>query len=79
MAAHPDWRAVADRETPIDVFVRDPFDFDAEYDRAMVKDLGEAGSVRVVRLGALIAMKESAGREEDRIDVKYLRMRLEER
>ncbi len=65
------------RETPIDVFVGEPFPFDEEFARATVKDLGDVGPVRVVSLSSLIKMKERAGRPEDRIDVQYLRMRLE--
>jgi len=45
--------------------------------RTAVKDLGNAGPVRIVSLPSLIQMKESAGRLEDQIDVQYLRMRLE--
>lgn len=66
------------RETPIDVFVSDPFPFEEEFARASVKDLGDAGPVRVVSLRSLIEMKERAGRPEDRIDVQYLRLRLED-
>ena len=65
------------RETPVDVFVNEPFPFDEEFARAAVKDLGNAGPVRIVSLPSLIQMKESAGRLEDQIDVQYLRMRLE--
>ncbi len=66
------------RETPIDLFVRDPFPFDEEYSRATIKVLAEAGPVRFVSIPALIRMKEEAGRPQDRIDIEYLRMRLEE-
>ena len=40
----------AHRETPIDVFVTEPFGFDGEFERALVKDLPGAGPVRFVRL-----------------------------
>ncbi len=66
------------RETPIGVFVREPFPFDVEFDRATVKQLRGAGPVRVVSIPSLIAMKEEAGRPEDRIDVEHLRTLLEE-
>jgi len=62
----------AHRDTPIDVFVTEPFDFDAEYDRALVKPLG-AIAVRFVSIPTLIRMKEVAGRPQDRIDIDYLR------
>jgi hypothetical protein len=60
------------RDTPIDVFVTEPFDFDEEYGRALVKPLG-AIAVRFVSIPTLIRMKELAGRPQDRIDIEYLR------
>ena len=60
------------RETPIDVFVAEPFDFGQEYERALVKSLGTV-AVRFVSIPALIRMKEIAGRTQDRIDIEYLR------
>ncbi|MBI4419873.1 MAG: hypothetical protein HY560_03540 [Gemmatimonadetes bacterium] len=62
------------RETPVDMFVIEPFDFDTEYDRATSKELRDAGMVRVVSIRTLIAMKEAGGREEDRVDISHLRM-----
>jgi hypothetical protein len=67
----------AHRETPIDMFVREPFDFEEEYARALMKPLGRI-AVRFVALTALIRMKEEAGRPQDRMDVEYLRMRLKD-
>ncbi len=63
------------RETPVDVFVSEPFDFDQEYRAALCKPLGEA-EVRFVTIPTLIRMKELANRPQDRIDIEYLRMRL---
>jgi hypothetical protein len=60
------------RDTPVDVFVTEPFDFDEEYARALVKPLGLV-PVRFVSIPALIRMKELAGRQQDRIDIEYLR------
>ena len=60
------------RDTPVDVFVTEPFDFDVEYGRALVKPLG-AVAVRFVSIPSLIRMKEIAGRPQDRIDIEYLR------
>jgi hypothetical protein len=60
------------RATPVDVFVTEPFDFEAEYARSLVKPLG-AVAVRFVSIATLIRMKEAAGRPQDRIDVEYLR------
>ena len=57
--------------TPIDVFVTEPFDFDDEYARALVKPLGTI-PVRFVSIRTLIRMKQAAGRPHDRIDLEYL-------
>lgn len=65
------------RETPIDVFVAEPFDFDREYEAALRKRLFGRLEVPVVSLPTLIRMKETAGRAEDRIDVEHLRAMLE--
>ncbi len=66
------------RETSIDVFVEEPFHFDKEYELALRKPLLGRFEVRVVAISTLIAMKEEAGRPEDRIDVEHLRMRLDD-
>jgi len=66
------------RETPIDVFVRVPFPFEKEYEAATVRELSQAGPVRVVSIPTLMRMKEEADRPEDRDDVRFLRMRLED-
>lgn len=66
------------RETSIDIFVQEPFPFDEEYGRALIKPLYGAIEVRFVSIPTLIKMKEAAGREQDRIDIEHLRMRLED-
>jgi hypothetical protein len=53
------------RDTPVDVFVTEPFDFDEEYGRALVKPLGSV-AVRFVSIPSLIRMKEIAGRAQAR-------------
>jgi hypothetical protein len=65
------------RETPIDVFVSEPFDFGEEYARALVKPLGSI-AVRFVSIPTLIQMKERAGRPQDKIDIEHLRIRLDD-
>lgn len=65
------------RETPVDVFVRDPFDFETEYARALVKPLGPI-NIRFVSIPALIRMKRAAGRTQDMIDIEHLQMRLDD-
>lgn len=66
------------RETPVDVFVTEPFPFDDEYRIALVKPLHGKTPVRFVSMPTLIRMKEAAGRPQDRIDIEHLRMRLED-
>lgn len=66
------------RDTPVDVFVTEPFDFDEEYLRALVKPLGEI-PVRFVSIPTLIRMKELAGRPHDLVDLDYLRKLTDER
>ena len=61
------------RETRIDLFVTEPFDFDAEYSSALVGEFAPGLSVRFVRMEALIKMKEATGREKDQQDVRQLR------
>lgn len=61
------------RETPIDVFVYEPFDFDAEYARAMTGSGADDPPARFVSIPALIAMKEAAARPVDLLDIEKLR------
>lgn len=55
----------------VDLFVREPFDFDAVYDQTTETDL-ETTTVRVVPRGILIEMKRQAGRPRDLEDVAAL-------
>ena len=65
------------RDTPVDVFVAEPFPFEEEYARALIRPLG-AIPVRFVSIPTLIKMKEAAGRKQDLLDIEYLRERLKE-
>ena len=71
------------RETPIDVFVIEPFNFEQEYERAYsspVKAPGvEATTARYIAIPALIEMKEAVGRAQDLEDARHLRWIEEER
>lgn len=71
------------RETPVDVFVIEPFDFDEEYSRALVEYVAppgvEAALARYVSLPALLRMKEEVGRTRDLDDAEHLRWIQEER
>ena len=48
----------AHRETPIDMFVSEPFPFDEEFARSIVKPLHESLHMRFVSIPTLIRMKE---------------------
>ena len=61
-------------ETPIDMFVTEPFSFDEEYERALVKPLHGTIDVRFVSIPALIRMKEVAGRPQDFLDIEHLKV-----
>lgn len=64
--------------TAVDLFVREPFDFEREYSAAMVGRVASGLEVRFVRLATLIAMKEEADRPRDRDDTRHLRWIMEE-
>lgn len=63
----------ARRQTPIDIFVHEPFDFDTEWQTAVRFDFDDGLKIPVVNLPTLLAMKEAAGRDKDRVDIAYLR------
>jgi hypothetical protein len=56
----------------VDLFVREPFDFDSVYQRAVRVDL-ETCPVTVISLQDLIELKQAAGRPRDQEDVAALR------
>lgn len=64
------------RETPVDVFASEPFPFDEEYDRAVIRELAGLGGVHVVSLPTLMRMKQDAGRPQDLADLDNLRLRM---
>lgn len=59
-------------ETPLDVFVEEPFDFSKEYARAKPQTVAENCEVNVVALGTLLRLKRKAGRARDLIDIEQL-------
>ena len=65
------------KETPIDVFVAEPFRFEEEYARSLLKPLSGTIDVRFVSIGTLIDMKTAVGRQQDLIDVEHLKMRMD--
>lgn len=62
------------RETPVDVFVAEPFDFDAEYRNALIEDVAAGVPVRILRLEALLKLKLEAGRPQDLADIAELQL-----
>lgn len=66
-------------ETQIDLFVSEPFDFDSEYDQAMIGEILPDLPVRFVRLDTLVRMKEAVGRAKDLEDVRQLKLLVSER
>jgi hypothetical protein len=62
------------QETPVDVFLDVPFDFEAELAAATWKQLQGVGAVPVLTLPTLVRLKRAANREQDRIDLENLRL-----
>ncbi|HEY1661153.1 MAG TPA: hypothetical protein VGI03_01930 [Verrucomicrobiae bacterium] len=68
----------AHRQTPVDIFITEPFDFDTEYKAALVEKLSSTLQVRFVSLRTLIKLKTKANRAEDKIDIKNLKVILKQ-
>ena len=64
-------------ETRIDLFVAEPFDFDREYEKALIEEFLPDQRIRFVRIETLIAKKELADREKDREDIRQLKILIE--
>ena len=60
------------RETPLGVFVTEPFNFAAEYERAFEREVAPGVTVRIVSLETLFAMKREANRPKDLADIDEL-------
>ncbi|MEX1182281.1 MAG: hypothetical protein WEF86_03535 [Gemmatimonadota bacterium] len=60
-------------DVTVDIFATEPFDFETEYDAALLAELAPGLPVRFLRLDALIAMKEQAGRPRDVDDAEHLK------
>jgi hypothetical protein len=60
------------RRTQVDVFVREPFDFDREHDTAPHHEITPGVIARVVGWDTLIQMKKEAGRLKDLADLEML-------
>ena len=68
------FRSEAHRETPVDLFAVEPFDFDEEYARALVEDIAPGVPIRIVCLSTLLRLKREAGRPQDLADIAELRL-----
>ncbi len=62
------------RETPLDLFITEPFDFEVEYQRALVQESSPGLPVRILRLSTLLQMKRQAGRPQDLADIDELNL-----
>jgi len=60
------------RRTQVDVFVREPFDFDREHATAPHHEMTPGVVARVVGCDTLIQMKKDAGRLKDLADLEML-------
>jgi hypothetical protein len=68
------------RETPVDAFVQEPFDFNEELRLALQEEIAPGVPVRILRLSALLKLKRESGRPQDLADVAELeRLHGEER
>lgn len=61
-------------ETPVDVFVTEPFDFDVEFAAAMVEEVASHVPAHMGRLETLPRLKRQAGRPQDLADIAELRL-----
>jgi hypothetical protein len=62
------------QETPVDVLIDVPFNFEADLAVATWKELRDIGAIPVLRLPTLVQLKRSANREQHRIDLDNLRL-----
>jgi hypothetical protein len=60
------------RETPLDVFVTEPFNFADEYAKTEIRELTPGLPVHIVSLATLLQMKKAAGRPKDLADIDEL-------
>lgn len=59
-------------DTFVDVFAREPFQFNEEYDHALIVEIAPRVPLRIVGLETLLRMKRGAGRPQDLADVAEL-------
>jgi hypothetical protein len=62
------------RDTPVDIFVVEPFDFDKCYEVSIKEEIFSGNLFQYVDIATLIEMKRVAGREKDKDDILHLKM-----
>jgi hypothetical protein len=62
----------ADDKPGVDVFVYEPFDFEAELAKALIDKVNDATDAPFVTVETLLEMKRDAGRDKDLIDIEAL-------
>lgn len=62
------------RETPLDIFVSEPFDFDVEYSAVLRQETAPGSHAPILQLETLLAMKKEAGRPKDLADIDELHL-----
>lgn len=62
------------RDTPLDVFIDEPFDFPTEHAAAAVRESLPGLPIRIVSLTTLLTMKREAGRPQDLADIDELNL-----
>lgn len=67
------------RETTVDIFVYEPFDFKQESKIALKDEMLPGLAVQFVSIPTLISMKKIANRARDNDDIKHLQLILEDR
>jgi len=60
------------QRTPIDIFVYEPFDFGAEWNKLAHLELAEGLTAPIVSLESLLRMKREAARPQDLVDIQEL-------
>ena len=79
MLVFPLWNPTDASGLVIDIFVKGPFDFDEEYDRAEWMTIDNNLNVPFVGLDCLLRMKKEAARPKDLIDIEFLEKARDEK
>ena len=66
-------------DTTLDIFITEPFNFDAEYNSSEIVELDTDLSVHIISLPSLIRMKQKVARNKDIDDIQHLKYIMEEK